>query len=171
MPRKYTKKSGIYAITNNVNGRIYIGQSKNIPKRWNNHTSTLNRGVGDNVLLQNDWTFLGSSCFTFVILECCETHLLEERECFYISLYKEQVPLYNFTDGGKGSNGYKHTDEAKTRMAESRVGEKNFRFGQELTEEHKQRISAAKKGKKKAPFTEEHRRHMSEAHMGKKRTK
>ena len=30
---------GIYKITNNVNGKIYIGQSVNIEKRWKDHIS------------------------------------------------------------------------------------------------------------------------------------
>ena len=28
---------GIYKITNKVNGKVYIGQSDNIERRWKNH--------------------------------------------------------------------------------------------------------------------------------------
>ena len=28
------KKCGIYLITNNINGKKYIGQSRNLIKRW-----------------------------------------------------------------------------------------------------------------------------------------
>lgn len=28
---------GVYKITNNINGKVYIGQSININKRWKEH--------------------------------------------------------------------------------------------------------------------------------------
>ena len=34
--------TGIYRITNITNGKSYIGQSKNIFRRWKQHTSGLN---------------------------------------------------------------------------------------------------------------------------------
>ncbi|MDR0677008.1 MAG: GIY-YIG nuclease family protein [Elusimicrobiota bacterium] len=30
---------GIYKITNNINGKTYIGQSRNIERRWKDHKS------------------------------------------------------------------------------------------------------------------------------------
>lgn len=34
------EKTGIYKIQNLINGKIYIGQSKNIEKRWLRHKTT-----------------------------------------------------------------------------------------------------------------------------------
>ena len=34
---------GVYKIINNVNGKIYIGQSINIKNRWTDHINALNR--------------------------------------------------------------------------------------------------------------------------------
>jgi len=55
--------------------------------------------------------------------------------------------------------GFKHTDEAKLRMSETKKGYKQ-------TEEHKRKIGEANRGKKRKPFSEEQKRKMGEAHKG-----
>ena len=46
---------GIYSITNQVNGKIYIGQSINIFARWKNHLTGLYGGYHTNKHLQNSF--------------------------------------------------------------------------------------------------------------------
>lgn len=72
----------------------------------------------------------------------------------------------NFTLGGEGISGYKHSDDAKRRM--SRLGSKH-------TPETREKMSQVKRGKKptaaceantgrrRKPFSEEHRLHLKEA--------
>ena len=38
--------SGVYQITNNVNGKFYIGCSTNILKRWKSHINRSNEKLG-----------------------------------------------------------------------------------------------------------------------------
>ena len=51
--------SGIYCIENIVTGHKYIGQSKNIYRRWKKHINALNMNSHDNSYLQNSWNKYG----------------------------------------------------------------------------------------------------------------
>lgn len=44
---------GIYIITNNENGKYYIGKSKDIDTRWYNHIYELNHNTHPNTHLKN----------------------------------------------------------------------------------------------------------------------
>ena len=46
---------GIYKIENKVNGKVYIGQSVNIKKRWKQHKYELNSNNHVNKHLQASW--------------------------------------------------------------------------------------------------------------------
>lgn len=49
------KSCGIYCIENTVNERKYIGLSRDIKRRWNEHTSKLNKHTHPNQYLQSAW--------------------------------------------------------------------------------------------------------------------
>lgn len=94
---------GIYMITNKINDKKYIGQSKNVFKRWYQHyeESILNRDC-DNSILHSAIRIYGIENFEFSIVELCEISELDEREIFYISLYETNVKDggYNIANGG-----------------------------------------------------------------------
>ncbi len=46
--------SGIYKITNNINGKIYVGQSENVYKRKAQHFTALRRNTHENKQMQKD---------------------------------------------------------------------------------------------------------------------
>ena len=76
------KVSGIYKIINKINGKYYIGSSKNIQRRWNEHKSELNRGIHQNSYLQNSWNKYGENNFHFVIEKEVpkQTLIMEEQK-------------------------------------------------------------------------------------------
>lgn len=74
--------SGIYLITNLVNGKVYVGSSVDIRKRMNAHKSHLNNNKHDNPYLQKSWNKYGSDSFSFTVLE-----IVPDRENL---LYREQ---------------------------------------------------------------------------------
>lgn len=39
---------GVYSITNKINSKKYIGSSKDIYRRWLEHTNLLNKGKHEN---------------------------------------------------------------------------------------------------------------------------
>jgi len=151
------KNSGIYKIVNIVNGKILIGQTKNLNKRWNGHKSLLRRGKHENPHLQNAWDKYGEQNFKFEIILPCPVSDLNSKEIELIKKYNstDQNIGYNIMDGGNRPNFSK-----ETRLKMSKSGR-----GRVFSEEHKRKISEANKGKK---ISNESKRKMSKAKKGDK---
>lgn len=97
------KMIGIYKITNKINGKIYIGQSNDIERRFKEHIHRSPR-----FRLSIDWSIVkyGEENFSFEILEECEKEKLNERETYYIQKYNSIEKGYNQNLGGDfGSRG------------------------------------------------------------------
>lgn len=99
---------GIYCIKNTINNKLYIGSSKNINKRKQEHFSRLRRGVHKNVKLQASYNKHGEASFIFEILETNSKLNREELlslEQNYIDRYEWDI-LYNLVKvtGNGGSN-------------------------------------------------------------------
>ena len=90
---------GIYKITNQINGKCYIGQSSDINKRWKNHKICSNNPNDKryNYPLYQAFRKYGIENFKFEILEECSQNQLNEKECYWIKVLS---PQYNQTDGG-----------------------------------------------------------------------
>lgn len=76
--------SGIYKITNKVNGKIYIGSSRNIYKRWVKHKYDLRSNIHHNIHLQNAWNNYGYKNFIFEIIDLVDEDNLAEIEQYWI---------------------------------------------------------------------------------------
>lgn len=115
--------TGIYEITNLVNNKKYIGQSKKVPGRWNDHIRIA--FIDQNLLknktdirdyklpIHNAMRKYGVENFSFRILEFCEQDDLNIREQFWIEKLKTNQPDYgyNLTPGGQKNfqvNGERH---------------------------------------------------------------
>ena len=83
--KQYT--CGIYGILNTVNGKIYVGQSIKIEKRWKQHIRELRKNTHINKYLQNSFNKHGEEAFKFIILEECARENLNEREVYWVSYY------------------------------------------------------------------------------------
>lgn len=96
-----TAKSGIYKLTNQLDGKIYIGQSVNIKDRWGTH---IKMGLGAETPSRNKLYSAmlkdGVENFTFEVLEECPSSQLNEREKFYIDFFSSSEYGYNSTRGG-----------------------------------------------------------------------
>lgn len=90
----------VYKITNNINGKSYIGQTKRSPHiRWKEH-KTRNNSVCPK--LKRAFEKYGTENFSFEIL--CEVNTLEElnkKEVELISKYNTIDNGYNIDMGGK----------------------------------------------------------------------
>ena len=153
---------GVYKITNNVNGKVYIGQSINIKNRWKDHINALNRKDSSCTLLQRAWNKYKQESFSFEILELCSEDMLDEVETKYIDIYDARNNGYNIEPGGNANKhlsdetkqkireahlGMKASEETRKKMSESRMGEKNPMYGQTHSEAALKKMSDAAKGR------------------------
>lgn len=92
--------SGIYKITNKINGKIYIGQSKNIYARWKEHISDAKECKYP---IQKALYKYGKDNFNFEIICICSIDELNEKEMYYINLLNanQKEIGYNLTIGGE----------------------------------------------------------------------
>lgn len=153
-------EAGVYLISNNVNGKCYVGSTVHLDQRRREHFSRLANNKHINAHLQNAYNKYGREAFDFEILETIDIDdnikdKLLKREQFWIDNLK---PEYNVLLVAGSNLGYHHTEETKKKISESTTGvkkseehAKHIREGQSgraLTEEHKAKLSEAAKHRK-----------------------
>ena len=146
---------GIYKITN-PEGKSYIGLSKDIEKRFKGHKGLQFHG---NNKLRESLTKYGGDSHLFEILEEVNilyldrsegNALLRKRERYWINLYKTFENGLNENKGGSGCGS--HTEESKQKISQALKGKpKPLDFGAKrskdfYTDEWKNKLSEASKG-------------------------
>jgi hypothetical protein len=126
---------GIYKITS-PSGKIYIGQSINIEKRFNQYKNMNKKGIG--IYLYNSIKKHGWENHKKEIIEECSIEQLDEREIYYINCYNTINEGLNLKEGGGFGC---HNDETKNLIRLKAIGRK-------LSKEAKQKISQSKIGNK-----------------------
>lgn len=116
------KICGIYCIENLVNGKKYIGLSRNIFQRFNRHKNSLNGGYHTNEHLQSAWNKYGENNFSFSIIEVCNEDELKNKEIYYIKEYNTQNRKYGYnkTSGGDGIKNLSEECAEKISISESK---------------------------------------------------
>jgi group I intron endonuclease len=112
--------SGIYRFTNKINNKVYIGSSKNIQKRKEEH---IFGKKGGSKLLYLAISKYGIENFEFEILEpVFDENKLFEREQIYLDFYNLkdlktfQTLTYNLNPCAKGARGLKWTNKQKENL-------------------------------------------------------
>lgn len=99
---------GIYKYQNKLNGKIYIGQSTDIERRYQQHLWDAEKrpeqGTGIDLAINK----YGINNFTFEIIEQCNPEQLDERERFWIEYFNSYTEGYNRTPGGSSLRGEEH---------------------------------------------------------------
>lgn len=151
--------SGIYAITNIINGKTYIGSTTNFKRRWYEHINELRYGTHCNPYLQSSWNKHGEKMFKFDVLEYLDNpEDLTKAEQLWMDKYREEgKKLYNCGLAADcPARGCKRTEEQCHRNSESLMGH-------EISKETRYKISKALIGYK---HSKETRRNMSKAQEG-----
>lgn len=80
----FNMKSGIYQIINKITGHSYIGSSKNLKRRHNQHLRLLKSNKNHSIHLQRAWNKYGADSFEFKILSYCTEDLLFKLEQWFV---------------------------------------------------------------------------------------
>jgi len=180
----------IYLIINNINKKIYIGQTtSDIPKsRWYKHIYCANHSAI--YYFGKAIKKYGAKNFSFKIIKKCKNHEdLNYWEIYYIDFYdsRNRKKGYNIKEGGSHgkhseetkeklrviNTGKTLTKEHKLKLSQAHLGKKHSKkwkklmsklmTGKKLSSEHCKLISIGKKGKK---FTKEHKKNISISKSG-----
>ena len=116
---------GVYKITNNINGKCYIGQSIFLNRRIKRHLSY--KSHKDNLAVYKAFDKYGIDNFSIEILESFNTNdysfikkKLDELEIYYIDKFNSYGNGYNKTIGGDaGTTGYRFTEEQKKKVSDN----------------------------------------------------
>lgn len=152
---------GIYLITCTANGRVYVGSSYNIRRRWIEHRRDLRGNYHPNRHLQRAWNKYGEPAFTCVELEACERNDLLAREQAWID---ELRPFrhrgFNIAiDARASGTGLSASPETRAKLSAAMLGKKK-------SSEHCAAISAGRKG---VIFSPETRAKIGATSRGRKR--
>ncbi len=128
-------KSGIYKITNKLNGKCYIGSTKSLKRRQYNHFYLLKLGKHHSLYLQNSYNKHGKDNFEFEILIYCPITDLLLFEQWFLDIVK---PEYNICKTAGSSAGAVMSEQTKQKIALSMTGKKH-------SEETKSKIGKASK--------------------------
>lgn len=103
---------GIYKITNKINGKVYIGQSKDILRRWRRHRVTAYNKEDEayEYPLYRAIRKYGLENFDFSIIEECGVEALDEKELYYIKQYSTEMS-YNQTFSESSHTSYQKLNE------------------------------------------------------------
>ena len=106
-------KAGVYRLTNKLNGKIYIGSSVNLGRRFTEYFSSK---YLQNVLDRSKSPICrallkyGYSNFSLEILEYCERDNVRAREQHYLDNLE---PEYNILKTADSLSGYTHSEETR----------------------------------------------------------
>ena len=122
------KKAGIYRWTNLTNGKIYIGSSSNLGKRFSGYfsfnfltrESFKTKSLIYTAILKYDY-----SNFKLDVLEYCDLAELLVREQYYLDLYS---PEYNILKTAGSSLGFKHSEETLLKFKLRELSKEHLEF-------------------------------------------
>lgn len=168
----------IYKITCLVNGKAYVGQTRqslNIRIGQHKRDSRRSRPGIDAAIGKYGWS---DETFKVEVLEMCPVKMINEREMFHIRELKSKAPNgYNLTDGGDGGRGLSPSEETRAKISAKLKGRPAHNKGVSPSAEARAKISAHHKaagikppnhkGKKRGPRSPETKAKLSLANKGK----
>lgn len=138
--------TGVYSITNKLDGKRYIGSAaKSFKGRWWTHINALRKGKHQNKHLQSAWNRDGESNFDFEVAYACKPEECIAMEQYFIDFWGACGKGYNFLPvAGRTWLGGTHGPVAREKIRRAQLGRKH-------TPEAKEKMRQAKLGKKLSP--------------------
>jgi group I intron endonuclease len=136
---------GIYKITN-PNGKIYIGQSTDVLKRFQIHKGL----YGNNLTkLERSFNKYGIKNHKFELLEECSSDMLDKKEKYWIYSYNSINEGLNIEVGGNGGYLSDHTKNLISKKKKNHPCYSNPQRGKKISKALKGREKNWGKGKEK----------------------
>jgi group I intron endonuclease len=158
---------GIYKITNEINRKIYIGQSVDYEKRKVSHKTKFlqyckspeNHKSGC-IFLYNSFKKYGFENFTFELIEECLIDELNNREQYWMNFYSSYEREYGYNlckiaGSSKGTIRNESTRLKNSESAKKRIGDKNPFYGKTHSDYSKNEMSKKRSGKKRKNISTE----------------
>lgn len=162
-----TRMSGIYAILNKNNGKVYIGSAVNLSHRWSCHRHDIARGRHGNIYLSRAFKSNPDAFYFEVIEELpgASKETILSREQFWMDFFKSYLPEngYNIAPKAESCQGIKRGSE----FIEKLLAARRKPWSEERRAAWKEFIKRrpVKTGWKHSPET---LKKMSDGHKGKK---
>jgi len=156
------KISGIYIIKNTLDGKVYVGSSTHVNRRWACHRHNLRNNKHSSKHLQAAWNKYGEAAFKFLLLErvFTTTNLLW-REQFFLKYYKSYDSKFGYNTRHIAEANYGLVPSSETRQKIS-LGNK----GKVVTEETANKIRIANTGRKYGYRSQEFKDNLSQQFTG-----
>jgi len=141
----------IYKAENNINGKIYIGQTKHeLAARITAHVKQ------NRFYFQKALNKYGLQSFTMAIIDEADSKkMLNEKEIYWVKFYNCLVPIgYNCTSGGGGMSD--PSEITREKISKARIGKPGGMRGKHHSEESKQKM--------RKPCTEERKEKLRGRH-------
>lgn len=120
IPQELKGRSGIYQITNTVNGKMYVGSAVNIFHRWETHLSDFKLKKHTSKF-QNAWNKYGAQAFEFSVIEFVEVKdSLLDREQYWLDLLDTAKKGYNTNIKAESRLGTKMPKEVNEHLSKVR---------------------------------------------------
>ena len=140
----------VYKITNQVNGKFYLGITKNAPEtRFRQHINNARTKVKYSRLAAAIIKH-GKENFSTEVIEIHSSS--EDVKLAEIRLIKKMTPHYNVTSGGDGTTGHTMSEEQRQKARDRMLGSK-INLGRIWSDEQKLKMSKKKKGCKPPPIS------------------
>ena len=144
-------KSYVYVVTNNINGKYYIGS----------HCGSNPKYMGSGVALQYAFKKYGRENFTKEVLHYCEDYQKQEGLLLVALDAAKDPKTYNLTNAGSGgSAGRPYAESTRKLMQHKHGGKRNPMYGVKQTPE---RIQKTIESNRRRVYSDETKKKLSDS--------
>lgn len=158
----------MYRITNQLNGKVYVGQTNKPDYRWYQHRSYAAKNNKHKQYIHRAMAKYGIENFVFeVIVTCLTQEDADETENLLIKQYdsRNKERGYNLMTGGSYGG---HSEETKEKMRQAtlkQIHEKGHPAKGRIVSEEEKELHRKIRLENPIEYTDEIRKRMSEAHL------
>lgn len=113
-------KAGVYIIQNLLNGKVYVGASRNVHSRLSDHKVALRGGYHVNLHLLSAYKKNGEHSFLFDVLEYCDERYIYSQENYWCNMLNAHNRKFGYNIDPTSPEGkIAVSEETKQRMSMS----------------------------------------------------